>query len=64
MFNFLLHVYVFRSYLLLNDFSNSFEAYSNNNELFASINAVLLALLKAAAVPREDLGSTPPSENR
>lgn len=46
------------------DFINSFEVYSNNNELLANINAVLLALLKAAAVPRDDLGSTPPSTNK
>lgn len=50
--------------LFPNDFNNSFEAYSNNNELFAKINAVLLALLNAAAVPSDDLGSTPPSKKK
>lgn len=41
----------FKTNLFPNDFNSSFEAYSNNNELFANIKAVLLALLNAAAVP-------------
>lgn len=41
----------------------SFEANSKSNEEFASFKACLLALLKEAAEPMGDLGSTPPSIN-
>lgn len=39
----------------------SLEANSNNSEELANFSACLLALLKAAAVPVGDFGSTPPS---
>lgn len=41
----------------------SFDANSNNRDEFANIKACLLALLKEAAVPDGDFGSTPPSRN-
>lgn len=42
----------------------SLDANSNNSDELASFRACLLALLKDAAVPLGDLGSTPPTENK
>jgi hypothetical protein len=48
---------------LLREFMSSCDVYSSNIDVLASMSDSLLALLKAAAVPIGDFGSTPPSIN-
>ena len=43
---------------------NTLEVYSNSNDVFDRPNASLFGLLKAKAVPSEDLLLAPMSENR
>lgn len=42
----------------------SLEAYSSKIDVLANRKACFTGLLKAAAVPMGDLGSTPPSEKK